>query len=172
MVIKWEYKLPTLHTRATISQASLTRLYILGGWSMVFSTIMVLLCTCSSLLYISLYLLWTTLQHDFKLLFCMPQNSNLDPRALSKMEGVKRPWHQLLSSAISLVYNVTQLIYSKPYICMEKKLPVKLNALLRCCITCFFLNTSMYRSFWKKIRTYTVVIVLIYSKTTVCGFES
>ena len=35
-----------------------------------------------------------------------------------KMEGEKWSWHRLLSSTISLVYNLTQLIYSKPYICI------------------------------------------------------
>ena len=44
---------------------------------------------------------------------------NLDPRAFSKMERGKRPWHRLLTSAISLVYNLIQLIYLKPYNCIS-----------------------------------------------------
>ena len=99
---------------------------------------------------------------------------NLDPRALYKMQRGKRPWHRLLTSAISLVYNLTQLIYPKPYncmyICVEKKLRVKINALLRHCITCFFSKHFDLSVILEKIA-YTV-IALIYSKTTFRGFES
>ena len=46
------------------------------------------------------------------------QTVNLNPRAYSKVERGKRPWYRLLTSAISLVYNLTQLIYLKPYNCI------------------------------------------------------
>ena len=106
--------------------------------------------------YVSLQFLWFWILLCFYLHFenatlryitvaSMPPN--LDPKAFSKMKEEKRPWHQLLTSAISLVWNLTQLIYSKPYICVEKKLRVKFKALLRRCIMCFFLNTSMLKKF-------------------------
>ena len=82
------------------------------------------------------YLLRTYLIESRRMLY-----SNLVPRAFSEMHGGKRPWHRLASSAISLVYCLTHLIYSKPYIhifAWSQKLRVKLptfSDLLSRCIT-------------------------------------
>ena len=70
------------------------------------------------------------------------------------MDGGKRPWHRLASSAISLVCYLTQLIYSKPYIHI---FPWRKN-----CV--YFLK--------KCVIVACVIVVLIYSKTTICGFKS
>ena len=73
------------------------------------------------------------------------------PRSQGLLEEGKRPWHRLASSAISLVYYFTQLIYSKPDIrifAWRKKLRVKLptfNDLLSRCVTCRIFLKKIFR---------------------------